>query len=274
VSNILTISTFTVDTTTTTTDTTAPVLTEVYPVTTPTSNSTPYYTFHTTEAGTITYGGSCSSTTINAYNGNNNIRFNTLSDGTYSDENTGYCTITVKDSAGNVSNTLTISTFTVDTTPPSVISISPAQGVDNVSVVSTTGFEFGFNEEINPSTILTNSNSATCDGYSATIQTSPDNFSTNTNCIQLGTATTSDNKTFRIIPTNLINSLCPTFYSSSCGSNLMPDTNYQIKVTSQVKELAGNTLNGGNDNLSNFTSKARPYVSSTSPDNGSIVIAH
>ena len=118
VSNILTISTFTVDTTTTTTDTTAPVLTEVYPVTTPTSNSTPYYTFHTTEAGNITYGGSCSSTTINAYNGNNNIRFNTLSDGTYSDENTGYCTITVKDSAGNVSNTLTISTFTVDTTPP------------------------------------------------------------------------------------------------------------------------------------------------------------
>ena len=50
----------------------------------------------------------------------------------------------------------------------------------------------------------------------------------------------------------------------------MPDTNYQIKVTSQVKDLAGNTLNGGNDNLSNFTSKARPYVSSTSPDNGSI----
>ena len=144
------------------------------------------------------------------------------------------------------------------------------KGTDNVSVVSTTGFEFGFNEEINPSTILTNSNSATCDGYSATIQTSPDNFSTNTNCIQLGTATTSDNKTFSIIPTNLINSLCPTFYSSSCGSNLMPDTNYQIKVTSQVKDLAGNTLNGGNDNLSNFTSKGRPYVSSTSPDNGSI----
>ena len=38
-----------------------PVLTEVYPVTTPTSDPSPNYTFSSTKAGTITYGGSCSS---------------------------------------------------------------------------------------------------------------------------------------------------------------------------------------------------------------------
>ncbi|MBL4737125.1 MAG: hypothetical protein JKZ01_03655, partial [SAR324 cluster bacterium] len=93
------------------TDTTPPVIAEVSAVTTPTSDSTPDYTFRTTEAGSITYGGSCYSSTIIAYSGNNTITFNALSDDTYYN-----CTITVKDSAGNVSNTLTIPPFTVDTT--------------------------------------------------------------------------------------------------------------------------------------------------------------
>ena len=41
------------------TDTTSPVIAEVTAVTTPTTDSTPNYTFSSTEAGTITYGGSC-----------------------------------------------------------------------------------------------------------------------------------------------------------------------------------------------------------------------
>ena len=94
-----------------------PVLTEVYPVTTPTDDPSPNYTFSSTKAGTITYGGSCSSGTTSATSGNNTITFLTLSDGTYID-----CTITVTDSAGNVSNTLEITSFTVvpleDTTAP------------------------------------------------------------------------------------------------------------------------------------------------------------
>ena len=83
-----------------------PVLTEVYPVTTPTDDPSPNYTFSSTKAGTITYGGSCSSGTTSATSGNNTITFLTLSDGTYSD-----CTIIVTDSAGNASNTLAVTTF-------------------------------------------------------------------------------------------------------------------------------------------------------------------
>ena len=40
-----------------TTDTTAPIIAEVTAVTTPTNDSTPNYTFSSSEAGTITYGG-------------------------------------------------------------------------------------------------------------------------------------------------------------------------------------------------------------------------
>ena len=70
----------------TSTDTTAPVIAEVTKVTTPTNDSTPNYTFSSDEAGTITYGGSCSSSTTSAISGNNTITFAALLDEfTYSD---------------------------------------------------------------------------------------------------------------------------------------------------------------------------------------------
>ena len=62
----------------------APVIAEVYPVTTPTDDPTPNYTFSSSEAGTITYGGSCSSSTTSATSGNNTITLVALSDETYS----------------------------------------------------------------------------------------------------------------------------------------------------------------------------------------------
>ena len=92
----------------TSTDTTAPTIAEVTAVKTPTTDTTPDYTFSSDEAGTITYGGSCSSTTTSAVSGNNTITLVSLSLETYSD-----CTITVTDTSGNVSSTLTLSSFIV-----------------------------------------------------------------------------------------------------------------------------------------------------------------
>ena len=92
----------------TTTDSTAPTIAEVTVVTTLTTDTTPNYTFSSDEAGTITYGGSCSSSTTSAISGNNTITLVSLSTGTYSD-----CTITVTDADGNVSSTLTLSSFVV-----------------------------------------------------------------------------------------------------------------------------------------------------------------
>ena len=94
--------------TTASTDTTAPVIEEVTAVTTPTNDRTPNYTFSSTEAGTITYGGSCSSSTTSATTDNNTITFSTLDNGTHSN-----CIIKVTDSSANVSNTLEITDFTV-----------------------------------------------------------------------------------------------------------------------------------------------------------------
>ena len=131
-----TTNTDTTDTDTTDTDTTAPILAEVTAVTTPTSDTTPDYIFASTAAGTITYGGSCSSSTTSASTGINTITFNTLSNGTYSD-----CTIKITDSDGNESNTLTISDFSVQTTTSSSTARTIAPGythtctvLDNASV--------------------------------------------------------------------------------------------------------------------------------------------
>jgi len=70
------------------------IIEEVTAVTTPTIDTTPNYTFSSTKAGTITYGGSCSSSTTIAIAGNNTITLNTLSNETYSN-----CTITVTDNS-------------------------------------------------------------------------------------------------------------------------------------------------------------------------------
>lgn len=104
-------------------DSTAPTLSQVTAVTTPTNDTTPSYTFNTTEAGTITYGGSCSSATTSATSGNNTITFSTLADGTYSN-----CTIRVRDSSNNNSSALSVNTFVVDTTAPVVSFSIPTTG--------------------------------------------------------------------------------------------------------------------------------------------------
>jgi len=94
-------------------DKTVPILAQIIPVPTPTDDTTPNYTFSSTEAGTITYGGDCSSSTTAATAGNNTVIFNTLAEGAHTN-----CTITVTDAVGNPSVALSVSSFTVDIAPP------------------------------------------------------------------------------------------------------------------------------------------------------------
>jgi len=94
-------------------DNTGPTLVEVTAVTTPASDTTPSYTFSSNEAGTITYGGSCTSATTSATSSNNTITFSALAEGTYTN-----CTITVTDAVSNASTPLDVSDFTIDTTEP------------------------------------------------------------------------------------------------------------------------------------------------------------
>lgn len=89
-----------------TTDGTAPTISVVTPVPAQT-NEHPEYTLYSNEAGSILYGGSCSSS-ADAIAGNTTIVFNTLAEGVYSN-----CTVQVRDAAGNLSNILSINSFTV-----------------------------------------------------------------------------------------------------------------------------------------------------------------
>jgi len=80
------------------------------PVPSQTTNTTPSYSFVSTAAGTIRYGGDCTSPSLAAVAGLNTVTFNALPNGLHSN-----CTITVTDGGGNVSNQLVVSPFTVNT---------------------------------------------------------------------------------------------------------------------------------------------------------------
>jgi len=108
------------------------VLKEVTAITTPTTDTTPDYTFSSNESGAITYGGSCSSSTTSATIGNNTITLNTLSVDTYAD-----CTITVsktiftENSEKKLSGSLTITSFTVDISTPLIAEVTAVTSPDN-----------------------------------------------------------------------------------------------------------------------------------------------
>jgi len=141
------------------TDSGVPFIVQVTSVNSPTSDSTPNYTFKSNVAGTITYGGSCSSNTTSANPGNNTITFNALSNGTYSD-----CTIKITDADGNFSNTLTIPEFTIisetvqtfviyETTTPTRSGNNIVYSLDNSSSYSDSdlqadGVKIGYRMEV------------------------------------------------------------------------------------------------------------------------------
>ena len=99
-------------------DNVAPVLSETFEVKTPRPDTSPKYTFNSTEPGQITYGGSCASVWGLAKVGDNRIPLNPLAIQDHDN-----CWITVTDMAGNVSAPLAIGKFSMDSVPPRLTSI-------------------------------------------------------------------------------------------------------------------------------------------------------
>lgn len=100
-------------------DTLGLVVAEVTAVVTPNYDATPNVTISTAAAGTLNVGGSCGSSNEGAISsGNSTITLtktdnsSALADGTYSD-----CTIIVTDSLGNSNTPVTLTSFTIDSTP-------------------------------------------------------------------------------------------------------------------------------------------------------------
>lgn len=139
-SNDLQMSLFKIDTTqapdpTSTTNaqvvsTVVPALSEVTPMSSISSTTTPSYTFSSASSGNITYGGSCSSATTLASAGSNTIFFKTLANGLYSD-----CTITVSNTAGG--STLKLAPFTVSAGGTTAVSASAVTSATSVAGCAT-----------------------------------------------------------------------------------------------------------------------------------------
>ena len=218
-SNAITLTSFTIDST-------AATLIETSAIDSSTNDSTPDYTFVSSEAGTITYSGSCSSSTTSAIAGTNTITLNTLSDGTYSD-----CKITVTDSLENAV-TLNIGSFVIDTTAPTVTSVSTT-AENQSSVAITDNISVTFSKAMDTTSVTTNTSNTSCSG---TLRVSSDNFS---NCVQMASSPSSSNsdKTFTLDPSD----------------NLTAGTTYKTRVTTGVKDAAGNALSSQYETSSGFT---------------------
>ena len=119
------------------------ILKEVTAVETPTTDTTPNYTFSSNEAGTITYGGACGSSSLSAAtSGDNTVTLtmpdnSTLDDGTYDN-----CTIRVTDNSSNTSSPLTVSSFTVGAFKPALAQVTAVPTpTDNITPSYTFFFD-------------------------------------------------------------------------------------------------------------------------------------
>ena len=150
-------------------DKTAPVLSETTPVVTPRNNTTPSYTFTSGEAGTVVYGGDCSTTASGAVpSGPTTVAFNTLSAGTHSN-----CTVRVTDTAGNASSLLPVTSFVIDTTAPTITSITSTTADGSYKVGAAINLTINFSEAVSSAgaTLTTNTGGACTTGVIASATT-------------------------------------------------------------------------------------------------------
>jgi len=102
----------------------SPSIYEMTPVPATSMTNSPSYAFNSNKAGTIRYTGDCFGQTTYAYAGANTVTFSPLSVGLHNN-----CTIIVTDSAGNSSNQIMVSPFTISgdatNTPLPITPITP-----------------------------------------------------------------------------------------------------------------------------------------------------
>ena len=117
------------------------------------------------------------------------------------------------------------------TSSPTVSSVYPPANQNDVSI--TDNISVTFSEAMNTTSVTTNISNTTCSG---SFQLSSNNFSS---CIQMSSSPSSSNsyRTFTVDPSN----------------NLSHSTNYKIRVTTGVKDTAGNSLSGQYEISNGFT---------------------
>ena len=140
----------------------------------------------------------------------------------------------------------------IDAIAPAVSSISPTDNQSGVSI--SDNISVTFSEAMDNTSVTTNTENTTCSG---TLRVSSDNFST---CVQMSSSPSSSNsgKTFTVDP----------------SSDLSFATTYKTRVTTGVKDTAGNTLDSQYETSTGFTTEPTPeweqeaYVKASNNDAG------
>ncbi|MEM5552838.1 Ig-like domain-containing protein, partial [Pseudoalteromonas neustonica] len=273
------------------TDSTAPILSQVTPVTTPTNDNTPNYTFSTDEAGTLSMGGNCGTSTSTTISGTGNQTIiltqtdnsSALADGTYSN-----CTVTVTDAAGNSSDALAITSFTVDTTAPAVAEVTAVTTPTNdttpsytFSTTETGAFTVGGSCGTSTSTTISST------GNQPITLTDTDNSSvlaagTYSNCTITVTDDAGNSNTPLTITSFIIDTTNPTFDGASStpndnatdvsvSNNIVIDFSENIALGSNVITIRDVT---GSSNFAVFNVATDSDGATTTPNAGRIGIVN
>jgi len=137
----------------------------------------------------------------------------------------------LKESTTTDSDTTTTNNSTTDTTAPTVTSVSTTAD-DQSSVSVTDNITVTFSEAMDTTYVTTSTSDTNCAG---TIRVSPDNFST---CVRMSSepVSSNSNKTFTLDPSD----------------NLTGGSTYITRVTTGVKDAAGNAMSSQYDNSTGF----------------------
>ena len=151
------------------------------------------------------------------------------------DKSSNNSTTSTDNSSTSSDNTTTTLT---DSTAPTVTSVSTTADNQN-SVSITDNITVTFSEAMDTTYVTTSTSDTNCAG---TIRVSSDNFSS---CVKMSSepASSNSNKTFTLDPYD----------------NLSYSTTYKTRVTTGVKDTAGNTLSSQYETASGFTTSA-PYA--------------
>jgi hypothetical protein len=126
----------------------------------------------------------------------------------------------------------------IESGAPDVSSTIPADSATGVLITSTIIVEF--DEDMDTSSITTNTTNASCSG-SIQVSSASNDFATNT-CIQMNgdPTSSSDNTTFTVTPANTLSN---------------NNTTYKIRVKTTVKDPSGNTMDNQFETGTGFTTE-------------------
>ena len=243
-------------------DTTAPGVAEVTAVTTLTNDTTPSYTFSTTETGTFVVGGSCGSSTSTTINstGNQTITLtdnsSALAAGTYSN-----CTITVTDAAGNSNSPLTITSFTIDTTAPTFDGASSTPNDNDTNVTASNDIVIDFSESIALGTgnITIRNVTDSSDFEVFDVASESDGTTTTPSAGRIGI---TNDKIYLNPTSNLVGNrnyamrVDATAVDDSAGNSftgISDDTTFNFSVANTIPDVDLNSGTGGNDSSASFS---------------------